>query len=97
MKIVEKPEGFELRDRRSTKSRDGKDWNPRDALYDADQAVGKMIGEGATVDALVIVYRVVAPDGTKCTRFRAAGEQDAVQTALLRAVGRYMSWENSEE
>ena len=35
MNSVEKPGGFDLRDRRSTRAGDARLWGPRDALYDA--------------------------------------------------------------
>lgn len=51
LRVVPKPEGFELRDKRSDKSKDARDWTPADALYDASQRT-----EGKNVTDLVVYW-----------------------------------------
>lgn len=39
LRLVPKPEGYELRDKRSEKRNSAADWTPADALYDASQRI----------------------------------------------------------
>jgi hypothetical protein len=39
VKLIPKPEGYDLRDKRSDKSQASRDWNPQDCLYSASQAM----------------------------------------------------------
>lgn len=87
MRMVEKPEGYDLRDKRAEKSGQGVDWNPQDALYDASQRIQKM-----DVEALIVVWRERLPNGETGTRFDFSGNRDAAATLLLRALGYHLGW-----
>lgn len=64
---MEKPEGFEFRDRRSDKTGRSSDWTPADAAYSASQCFND-----ATL-AAIVVWLDEAADGTYEIRFRLAG------------------------
>ena len=72
MSSVEKPDGFDLRDRRSSRDRDARLWAPRDALYDASLVMPE--------DAKCAV--VIWMDATETVRAKYAGEHSHVITAL---------------
>jgi hypothetical protein len=73
--MIVKPEGYDLRDRRSDKSRSAADWLPVDALYSASTDVG---------DATCLFVGWRGRDGV--FRFRASGTIEQVDSLLLRAV-----------
>lgn len=89
LKLVPKPEGFELRDKRSDKSGMGCDWEVQDALYATSQEVAK---PDSNVDAVLIIYRKrFAHGGTlTCTRF--AGPADSCASMLLNGMAKLMGW-----
>lgn len=88
MKLIDKPEGFELRDRRSDKSNLGSEWTVQDALYDASQEMAKQ----DTTDAIV-VWRERVAEGKYLTHFRFAGQSDCNGPALLLGgLGKIMGW-----
>ena len=60
---MDKPDGFDFRDRRSDKTGDSHDWTGHDALYSARQ--------GMPVDAKAAVIVWMNPDGT--FQYRKAG------------------------
>lgn len=76
--MIQEPEGFALRDRRSTKTSSAKDWLPADALYSASRDVG------ANTTALFVAWKNA--DGTG--GFRAAGTVEQIDSLLLRAAMR---------
>lgn len=88
MKLVDKPEGFDLRDKRSDKSSLGKDWGVQDALYDASQVIA-----GQKANDVVVVWREDLGDGKYFTHFRYAGTADCNGPALLMSgLGSMLGW-----
>jgi len=51
LRLVEKPQGYELRDRRSNKTEDPSQWTPADAVYDASERI-----RGKEVTQLVVYW-----------------------------------------
>lgn len=87
MKLIPKPDGFDLRDRRSTKSASCEQWEPRDALYDASTAMN-----GKEVDCAIVIWRERQKDGNATICSRRCGNADAVARVVMEEVGRYMGW-----
>lgn len=88
MKIVDKPEGFDLRDKRSDKSNKGAEWTPQDALFDASKTI-------ATQDCsdIIVVWREKKENNLYQTHFRFAGAEDCNSPALLLGgLGKVMGW-----
>ena len=79
MKIVEKPEGFELRDLRSTKTGKAYDWLAHDALFSASRDMPK---EAKTC---IVVWQEETPDGIE-THHRLAGRGNDVLAALVQVL-----------
>jgi hypothetical protein len=86
LKLVPRPEGFELRDRRSDKSGQANDWTPRDALFDASEAIGD------DAEAVTIVWR--KPNGRGGFEYfrRNAGPKGASVDLTVTALGLEMGW-----
>lgn len=89
LKLVPKPEGFDLRDRRSDKKCDASLWTPHDALYDAQQ---NLVKSGEECDALVVFFRVRLSSGRWVVKRRVSGNGDAVRITALRGIGDLMQW-----
>lgn len=87
MKLIPKPEGFELRDRRSDKSGKAADWQVGDALYDAQQEINK-----ADCPAVMILWTKVEADGTTSTNYRYAGSPGNGERLFLNGLGKFMGW-----
>lgn len=89
LRLVPKPEGFELRDKRSDKTGMGKDWQPQDALYDVSQEIAK---PDADCDAVLVIYRKRFENGSVLTCTRFSGPQDSVGALLLNGMAKVMGW-----
>lgn len=89
LKLVPKPEGFELRDKRSDKSNLGKDWGVQDALYDVSREVAK---HDSNCDAVLIIFRKRSASGAPITCFRFAGDDGHAASLLLNGMARIMDW-----
>lgn len=83
--MIDYPESFKdyprsVKDARSDKTGEAKDWNPRDVLIDAlrDIDSGKIVP-----DALMVVYRHRQADGTTGTGFSAASPDGYTTCALF--------------
>lgn len=87
MKLVPKPEGFELRDKRSDKSNDGSLWSAQDALHGASQEMAKY----EVMDAL-ICWRELHKDSTTTVHYRHAGPTGTAPSLIMQAFGRMMGW-----
>jgi hypothetical protein len=87
MKLIPKPEGFELRDKRSDKSCSGADWQVGDALYDAQQEINK-----ADCNAVMVLWTQVEADGSTSTRYRYAGMPGSGERLFLNGLGKFMGW-----
>lgn len=94
LKLVPKPEGFELRDRRSDKSGLGRDWEPQDALYDVYMEISK---PDVDCDAVLVIYRkrMESGDTLTCTRF--SGQRSDVAELLLNGMAKIMGWRPKHE
>lgn len=81
MKPVPKPEGFEMRDKRSTKSNKASDWTPSDALYSASTRIA-----GKRVDDLVVYWwEVDEGSGDRILRFAQSSTSPAEHCYLLHS------------
>jgi hypothetical protein len=58
LKLIPKPEGFELRDKRSDKAADASLWEVGDALFNANETIAKM-----KADSVLICWRETHPPG----------------------------------
>ena len=67
LRIIPKPEGFELRDRRSEKANDATAWLPEDALYDAQEA---MRGKMKPASAMLVAWFYLDDEGKEKLTFR---------------------------
>jgi hypothetical protein len=83
MTDVEKPFGFDLRDKRSDKSNSAKDWLPADALF----AASVQSAEDKT-DTVLVLWRERLPEGGWILHWRAAGPEDSVAALLIAAISR---------
>lgn len=88
LKLVPKPEGFELRDKRSDKTGRGSDWLPQDALYDASQQMDK-----ENCIAVVIMWMEQKEDGSRRIYRRFAGAPEDKLRMLMNGVGIEMGWD----
>lgn len=88
MKLIPKPEGFELRDKRSDKSGSGADWQVGDALYDAQQEISK-----TECTAVMILWTKLEADGSTSTGYRYAGKPGSGERLLLNGLGKFMGWQ----
>lgn len=88
MKLVPKPEGFELRNKRSGKKESCEVWEPKDALYSASALM-----EGKNVSACVVIWQEIDSDGRRKTVARRAGPAETTAFITMRQAGYYMGWE----
>lgn len=96
IKLVPKPEGFELRDKRSDKTGQGKDWTPADALYSAFERTSaeKLEPKGQRVSCIVTIWRLVDEKGNTDISYSYAGDADQNGPALIVAgLGSFMGWD----
>lgn len=89
LKLVPKPEGFELRDKRSDKSGQGCDWEVQDALYNVSQEIAKA---DVNCDAVLIIYRKQFENGSRLTCTRFSGKTDAAADLLLNGMAKMLGW-----
>lgn len=88
MHLVPKPEGFELRDKRSDKSGRGADWTAADCLYDSQQEMNT-----APPEAVLVLWYTKSQDGALIYRSRYAGADFTLKLRLaIDAVGYIMGW-----
>jgi len=78
LRIIQKPEGFDLRFARAEKENNGKCWTPEDVLYDAQQLMGK---HPPTQAALVAWYTRL-PNGNLQIKYNCSFEHDRQAVAL---------------
>ncbi len=79
--MIQEPEGFELRDRRSDKSRSAADWTPADALFAAYQKMAA-VPPGEEPTCLFVAWK----DAAGVSRWRASGTIEQLDSLLLRAM-----------
>lgn len=79
--MIDKPEGFDLRDRRSTKTSSAADWRPADALYSAWREI-ETTKPGEEPTCLFVAWK--GADGR--AYWRAAGGLEQIDSLLLRAL-----------
>lgn len=78
---MEKPEGFDWRDRRSDKSRSAADWTPVDALFATYQKLAAT-PPGEEPVCLFVAWK----DAAGVSRWRASGTIEQLDSLLLRAM-----------
>lgn len=90
LRLVPKPDGFELRERRSGRDRDGSQWQPQDALYDASRKIEEATGR---VTSVVVIWREeFEDDNSQVTNYRSAGPHGHPQLSVMNVLGRMMGW-----
>lgn len=94
LKLVPKPEGFELRDRRSNKTGMGCDWEPQDALYDVSKEIAK---PDVDCDAVMVIFRKRLPSGGTLTCVRFSGASCDGPDLLLNGMAKFMGWRPKHE
>jgi hypothetical protein len=82
LKVLPKPEGFDLREKRAEKSESARDWLPEDALYDA----ATHIAEKGVAGALVICWYELSESGLPIAKYRCYNEDPRSSTALMADV-----------
>jgi hypothetical protein len=87
VKLVPKPEGYELRTRRADKQESCEAWEPRDALYEASQ-----IMEGKDIRACVVIWQEVDAKDNRKVVARRAGPADLTARITMQKAGHYMGW-----
>lgn len=81
LKMVPKPEGYDMREKRATKAESGKQWLPDDALYQAFERINK--GDAKPVGAIAIVWYEKLDNGSLCVKYSISNEYDRQAIALL--------------
>lgn len=79
MKIVPKPEGWDMRHKRAEQANDAKLWEPTDILFDAYQLMQK---NPPAVSAVVCWYTRNPESGNLVLKFTCAQEHDRQIVAL---------------
>lgn len=84
LKLVPKPEGFALNNRRSDIAHDASKWLPEDAIYSAQEAVVK----GGVTKAMLVAWYAPHPDKPGCLKlmYRLYNESDNDGRALISEV-----------
>jgi hypothetical protein len=91
MKLISKPEGFDLRDKRSDKSNKGADWTVQDALFDASKTIAEA---KAHCSGALVLWREVDAQGNGSTHYRYAGDFEMNAPALIvSGMGSVMGWD----
>lgn len=95
LKLVQKPEGFELRDKRSSKSNSVDDWLPTDALYDAQHEMTTIEDPKMKVVSTAVLWFVETEEGSLILRTRFASNSPHLLLRLIvAALGKVMGWCN---
>ena len=93
LKLVPKPEGFELRDKRSSKSNNVDDWLPTDALYDAQYEMTHIEDPKMKVVSTAVIWFVETEEGALILRTRFASNSPHLLLRLVvAALGKIMGW-----
>lgn len=87
LRLLPKPEGFDLRDKRSDKTGCAADWTPADALWDAQQHMNDV-----EVAGVVVVWFGKTQDGALVPHMRFAGEKNLKLRLLTTGLGLEMGW-----
>ena len=78
-RIVPKPEGYELREKRGAKAGNASTWTPADAVYFASKDI-----QNAQVSELVVYWWAKGPDGEEYLHFSNATSSKAEHAFLLQ-------------
>ncbi len=78
IRIVQKPEGFDLRLARAKKEDSGKCWTPVDILYDASQ----LMKEFPPTQAAIVAWYTRLPNGNLQIKYDVSFEHDRQGVAL---------------
>lgn len=79
LKMLPKPEGYDLRAARADRSGSARDWLPEDALYDA----AKRIAEKGAHGAVVVCWYEQSEEGQPVVKYAAAHSDSRWALALL--------------
>lgn len=86
MHIIEKPEGFELRDARSEKTNAADKWTPQDALYGANQRMGDK------AESVTVIWRERNSNGGFSYHRSNSGPRGSTLELTVTALGIEMGW-----
>lgn len=79
LKVLPKPEGYDLRAARAEKSGSARDWLPEDALYEA----AKRIAEKGAHGAVVVAWYEKNEDGLPVVKYNASQSESRWVISLL--------------
>lgn len=78
LRVIPKPEGFDLRLARAVKEDSGKCWTPADILYDSQQLMEKH----PPAQAAVVAWYTRLPNGSLQIKYQVSYEHDRQGVAL---------------
>lgn len=81
LKLVPKPEGFDLRNARADKTNQAKDWQPADAIYWASQKASQV-----EMTQVMVVWWEKQADGTEKLNFSHSTQSAAERLLLLQSM-----------
>lgn len=79
MSDIEKPEGYDLREKRANKSDDAKQWTPQDAIYNTAERIKEQ-----NVTQLIVYWWERTPDGKELLHWTNATTSTAEHALLLQ-------------
>lgn len=79
MSEVEKPEGYDLREKRADKNSDACQWTPQDAIYNTSQRIKEQ-----DVTQLVVYWWERKPDGKEVLHWTNATTSTAEHALILQ-------------
>lgn len=86
LRLVPKPEGFELRDKRSDKTNAADLWTPSDAVYAASLEIK------GNVDAVTVIWRELNNKGKYQYCRKTSGPKGSTVDLMVSALGIEMGW-----
>lgn len=90
LRVVPKPEGFELREARSRKLQDGAKWEAMDVLHAASKQIADA---GGKVTSCVVVWsEECKEENSRDVMYRSCGPADERKAILMNLFGRMMGW-----
>jgi hypothetical protein len=76
---IEKPEGYDLREKRAYKNQDARDWTPADALYGAHERT-----KDQEVTQLIVYWWEKQPDGSEVLKYSSSTQSTAEHAYILQ-------------
>lgn len=79
MSDIEKPAGYDLREKRADKSSDARQWTPQDAIYNTSERI-----KDQNVTQLIVYWWERKPDGKEVLHWTNATTSTAEHALLLQ-------------